>query len=331
MDIKYQVFVSSTYSDLIEERQEVMQALLELDCFPVGMELFPAADDDQWTLIKGLIKDCDYYVLIIGGRYGSIGPDGKSYTQMEYEFAVSEGIPVISFVNADPGKIPSDKTELSDSGKVKLKGFIDLAKTKMCKLWKTPSDLGSQVSRSLVKLIKAKPRTGWVKADLIASEEANREIISLKKENEELKIKLENERNSPPEGIEQFQSGEDKFTVQYKYMELIDYEYGELQMTWNEIFFIIAPLMINAKPESTLLEELNNYINKVIDRANKSISGLRSIYIDSICFQTIKVQLLVLGLIVKKDIKKSPKDIETYFVLTPYGENLMLKLRGIKK
>ncbi len=50
MEKKYQVFVSSTYKDLSEERQEVMQALLELDCIPVGMELFPAADDDQWTL-----------------------------------------------------------------------------------------------------------------------------------------------------------------------------------------------------------------------------------------------------------------------------------------
>jgi hypothetical protein len=47
MEKKYQVFVSSTYRDLSEERQEVMQALLELDCIPVGMELFPATDDDQ--------------------------------------------------------------------------------------------------------------------------------------------------------------------------------------------------------------------------------------------------------------------------------------------
>jgi hypothetical protein len=50
--------------DLKEERKEVIQALLELDCIPVGMELFPAADDDQWTLIRELIDDCDYYILI---------------------------------------------------------------------------------------------------------------------------------------------------------------------------------------------------------------------------------------------------------------------------
>ena len=68
MDKIYQVFVSSTFTDLQEERKEVMQALLELDCMPAGMELFPASNDDQWTLIKRVIDACDYYLLIIGGR-----------------------------------------------------------------------------------------------------------------------------------------------------------------------------------------------------------------------------------------------------------------------
>ena len=66
MDKIYQVFVSSTFEDLQEERKEVMQALLELDCMPAGMELFPASNDDQWTLIKRVIDACDYYLLIIG-------------------------------------------------------------------------------------------------------------------------------------------------------------------------------------------------------------------------------------------------------------------------
>src|SRR5215813_10584151 len=99
MDKRYQVFVSSTYDDLREERQEVMQALLELDCIPAGMELFQAANQDQWTLIKRVIDDCDYYLVIIGGRYGSIGPDGSSYTQMEYEYALSQKKPVIAFLH----------------------------------------------------------------------------------------------------------------------------------------------------------------------------------------------------------------------------------------
>lgn len=90
MEKRYQVFVSSTYLDLQTERQQVMQALMEMDCIPAGMELFPAADEEQWEFIKRVIDDCDYYLLIIGGRYGSISPEGISYTEMEYDYAVEK-------------------------------------------------------------------------------------------------------------------------------------------------------------------------------------------------------------------------------------------------
>ena len=109
MNKRYQVFVSSTYEDLIEERLEVMKALLELDCIPCGMEYFPAANEDQWTFIKKLIDTCDYYVVIIGGRYGSEDSDGKSYTQKEYEYALSKGIPTIGFMYYDRNSLSIEK------------------------------------------------------------------------------------------------------------------------------------------------------------------------------------------------------------------------------
>jgi Domain of unknown function (DUF4062) len=67
------------------------------------MELFPAANEDQGTLTKKeVIDDCDYYVLIIGGRYGSVHPSGKGYTQMKYEYALSKNKPTIAFLHEDP-------------------------------------------------------------------------------------------------------------------------------------------------------------------------------------------------------------------------------------
>jgi hypothetical protein len=78
-----------------------MKALLELDCIPCGMEYFPAANEDQWTFIKNLIDKCDYYVVIIGGKYGSEDSEGKSYTQKEYEYALSKEIPTIGFIHRD--------------------------------------------------------------------------------------------------------------------------------------------------------------------------------------------------------------------------------------
>ena len=64
---RYQVFMSSTFRDLIEERQAALQAVLELDHMPAGMELFPATDDSTWQLIKDVIDASDYYVVIVGG------------------------------------------------------------------------------------------------------------------------------------------------------------------------------------------------------------------------------------------------------------------------
>src|SRR4051812_32547757 len=108
MDKRYQVFVSSTYTDLIPERSEVMQALLELKCMPAGMELFPAATETQWNWIKKVIDESDYYVVIVAGRYGTIAQQsGQSYTEMEYRYAIDNGKPVIGFLHEEIEKLPA--------------------------------------------------------------------------------------------------------------------------------------------------------------------------------------------------------------------------------
>lgn len=48
MEKRYQVFISSTFSDLMDERSKVMRTIMSLDCIPAGMELFPAMDEDQF-------------------------------------------------------------------------------------------------------------------------------------------------------------------------------------------------------------------------------------------------------------------------------------------
>lgn len=64
MEKKYQVFISSTYKDLIEARSKVRDAILSMMHFPVGMEMFNAADEEQWEIIQETIDSSDYYVLM---------------------------------------------------------------------------------------------------------------------------------------------------------------------------------------------------------------------------------------------------------------------------
>ena len=81
---KYQVLIFSTYTDLIEERQSAVEAILKADHIPAGMELFKAGKEQLETVQKW-IDESDIYVLILGKRYGSIETkSGLSYTEIEY-------------------------------------------------------------------------------------------------------------------------------------------------------------------------------------------------------------------------------------------------------
>ena len=358
MDKRYQVFVSSTYTDLLKARQEVMQALLESDCIPAGMELFPAADDDQWTLIKRVIDDCDYCIVIIAGRYGSIGPEEKSFTQLEYEYAISRKKPVIAFLHKEPGKLPADDTERDPQQAKKLEDFRNLAKRKMVRYWTTPADLGSVVSRSLVKLIKDKPATGWVKADSLPSQEATQEILELRKQVAELQRALKTVRTTAPKETAPLAQGEDQFEIEYTFKA-----YGSrfarysasYAVSWSHIFLRLAPLMIDWVSDSNLEDELNRMTEEANTEALRKDGALKyscpkyfpnflrslrgkeepdpwefhpqefdpeNFRIISTAFDAIKVQLLALKL-----MKKTGDG----WTLTPRGMTQMAELRAIRK
>jgi len=162
---RYQVFISSTFNDLKEERLAVLNQLLSINVIPVGMELFPAADEEQFALIKKLIEESDYYVLIVAGRYGSLADDGLSYTEKEYDYAIGKRIPVLAFLHERPGMIPLELTDPNNA--VKLDEFrkkIESSK-RLVKYWNNAYDLGVKVQTALFLAFESKPRVGWVRDD----------------------------------------------------------------------------------------------------------------------------------------------------------------------
>jgi hypothetical protein len=160
---RFQVFVSSTFLDLRREREAVLHALLEMDCIPVGMELFPAANEEQWSYIKRCIKACDYYVVISAGRYGSIGPNGLSFTEMEYRYGRRIGKPVIAFLHTAPSSLPAKLGEPTAKRRQKLMDFRKLCQERLCKQWSSANDLAASFTPSLVRLMADYPSSGWVK------------------------------------------------------------------------------------------------------------------------------------------------------------------------
>lgn len=350
MDKKYQVFVSSTYEDLIRERSEVMHALLELDCIPAGMELFPASNESQWEVITSIIDECDYYILILGGRYGSLGPDGKGYTEKEYDYAIEKKKPIISFLHKDPESLPKKNTEQTDEGQKryeKFRGKID----KTCKFWSNYDELGGVVSRSLIQLRKTHPAIGWVRADQVSSEETAKEILDLRKTIDDLRDKLEKNSTSAPEGVEDLAQGDDLFELNYTVKRAKNWEgaivksgiYNEnsekfnfkINLKWREIFYVVLPKMFGEASNKQIRQALNSKLSKLA-YGNKKISKLSSdisllgFSIDEEDLETIIIQLKALGIIIRSMQTRAVTDKDTYWVLTPYGERVMNQLRAVK-
>jgi hypothetical protein len=327
---RYQVFVSSTFEDLQEERKEVMQALLELDCIPAGMELFQASNDDQWTLIKRVIDDCDYYLVILGGRYGSTRDDGMSFTEMEYRYAVDSEKPIMGFVHKDPGKLESRRTEQDPEKKKRLTAFRDLVQQKMCRQWETAQELGSVVSRSLVRTIKETPAIGWVRGDQMYSDAAATEILRLKKDNEVLKTELDNLRVGPPKGIEDLAQGNDSIEIEFRWSRG---GFGESEIkqtwrtTWEGVFLVVAPMMIKEANEHAMFRTIRDKCMREMDIKVHEYQ----FKIDDDVLRSILVQFRALGLAQLSAKVKPPSDTSTYWTLTPYGENLLIKLAAKRK
>ena len=191
MDKVFQVFVSSTFSDLEEERRLVSNSLAKAGYIAAGMELFPATDQDQFEFIKRIIDRSDYYVVITAARYGSIASDGLSYTEKEFEYAKSKGIPVLAFPHKNPGSIAAEKWDSDTSLRSNLDRFNGKLKTgRVVDSWMSKDDLCAKVVIAVSNSVNLYPRVGWVRGDNAIDPKVLQETERLRIENNELKDRI---------------------------------------------------------------------------------------------------------------------------------------------
>lgn len=256
---KYQVFISSTYADLTEERKKILDVLFMADCIPAGMEAFVAADTEQFEVIKKVIDFCDYYVLIIGKRYGSIHPGtGKSYTEMEYDYAIEQGIPVLVFAIDENIELASDKVETDKSKIEKLKMFRTKAMTnRLASIWATPEDLTGKLAISIMKARTEIKRPGWQRAVDFDEASLRREIMELKNENKKLADDLKAAREEISFLTEEtdiaFEDCEVK--IEYHYQSQSGLRAGSLNVSLQDLFITIATEMMEVSIVEPLVEK----------------------------------------------------------------------------
>lgn len=281
---------------------------------PAGMEYFPATSQQQLEYIKRVIDRCDYYIILVAGRYGSISPSGYSFTEEEYRYAISKGMPVLAFLHENIGDIALSKVENDPCIRKKLEEFRDeLCKDRIVDFWKVGGDLPAKVTVALMNAINLTPAVGWIRGDQAIDpkvyeerDRLRRKIIELEADDRPLEFNFPNNLESINKTI-QFEATvnflEEKIgNSKSKVLRTLNFEFG---ITWKEIFQCISEILKAPTSEYVISKALEKYAKKLHKEKNKEESEEISIEIKNINVKDIANQLTSYDLITSEGYRST--------------------------
>lgn len=273
MDKLFHVFISSTYSDLQEERRRVSEALSKAGQVPEGMEIFPASSQKQIDFIKRVIDRCDYYVVILAGRYGSTISSGESFTELEYEYAVKKGLPTLAFLHSEPQKLDPVKIENDEAKSKRLALFRQrIEQNSLVDYWTAPDQLATKVVAAIAQEVATNPGVGWIRGNKVASEDLLGEINELRKSNDELRMALA--ATKPIVAVPNLATLDDTFEIHYEYKTSYNSSAlrSKLTLSWREVLAVVGPELRTPGNSSRVETALERYQKDVCGRTYYRIS-----------------------------------------------------------
>lgn len=296
--------------------------------------MFPAASEDQWSLIKEVIDQSDYYVVVLGGKYGSVSDEGISYTEKEYDYAVSRDMQILGFVPEDTSVLPQGKIELDPDVRNKLSTFQGKVMERHVKRYKSKEDLGAVVSRALNIAMRRYPQEGWVRGRFAMTPEKETEIAQLREALAEAEVEKlqEGKRNSDTSS---FSQGDDEFRASFSVSYKVGYEKKRFDaiaiLTWNEILREIGTKMLDEASSEGLRDRLEAHLLVNAKLASGQREKFRDIVNPTVTlylnvWERIVIQLRAIEWI-DKGIKRRPvSDSNTYLRLTAAGDRQLVRL-----
>lgn len=291
---------------------------------PVGMEMFSAADEQQWDVIKKQIDQSDYYVVIIAHRYGSM--DGNiSFTEKEYDYAVARGLPALGFIIDDSTDWPSEWKENNHEIAKRLNAFRSKVSGRMVSFWKGSDDLYGRAGIALMKAFSTSPREGWVRAGTASTKEMTDEITRLSRENGLLRNQLEAYSEASVEDKQaELNQTIDALRVNKRaiYVWLRDADsWGEpISTNLLAIFEAIAPDLLDEASNKTISDSLG---------LRFASSDVRSYGwpVPSNFVKAYIADFVSLGLVSTSPKRHSVSDTKAYWSLTDFGKKVHANIR----
>ena len=329
MDKKLQVFISSTFTDLIKERQAAVQAILRAGHIPAGMELFTAGDISQMETIKKWIDESDIFMLILGGRYGSIEPTtGLSYVELEYDYASKSDKPFFAIVIKEEalkqkGKYPGASTSEQENPE-KLARFRKKVLSKMSAFYSEEKDITIAIFVSLKDLNDKYSLNGWVRGNYAKTEEELARINEMHEHINDLEKEVEKHRKVARKGMSEFSQNYEELPKSW-FKESVPEK-----LNWNDVFLVIAKDCLSGGRK---IQESNiraSLIAFFVSRLKTDVEKGLAITFGDVLNQ-IKIQFSALKLIEFKTITLGPRNaMSTTWHLTEDGIEKYTNLSAIK-
>jgi hypothetical protein len=181
---------------MLSERQAAVEAILRAGHIPAGMELFAAGDESQLETIRRWIDESDVFMLILGGRYGSIEPKAsKSYIELEYQYAAENQKPLFAAVVDE--KYLDEKVKAHGKAVIEqenghlLRAFRERVTAKTCRFFTDLNELKLIAFESLAAFADTEELSGWIRgSDVIDPKSMLKEAERLQGENADLRKRI---------------------------------------------------------------------------------------------------------------------------------------------
>jgi hypothetical protein len=155
------------------------------------MESFPTTDQQQLDYIKRIIDRSDYYIILVGRRYGWLSDDELTFTEGAFEYARTKGLPILAFLPENSSNVACNAIEPEAQLKEKLDAFKARLKTgRIVEFWSNENDLCMKVVMAVATAVNLKPGVGWIRGDQAINPKLLQELEKLRIENANLRQKL---------------------------------------------------------------------------------------------------------------------------------------------
>lgn len=262
LDKRYQVFISTSGSEMQPERIVLAQTLVGMGFFSWGLEQRTPLST---AFARRQIDDCDYVVILLGSAYGEQSVSGVGYMHLEYIYAVTKQKPIIVFMHEEPsardGVLHDDKPELRE----KFQEFRKLLQNEVDQVftYRSMRDLEMAVRFNLPQMLERSPVLGWVRPQNI--QVLQDEIDHLKSKLEQLETEAGKREVDPFLSLPKV-SMHEPFSFEYRMHAYQDGNFKELKiqkkLTWAQLLSILGTTFVHPTPEEFFSKRMNEYLNE---------------------------------------------------------------------